>query len=72
MTSSVTIKPRLTETSALVTLLSTLTSRDNRLWSRIIDAPMLLHSAVKYGRNSTSVALDSESCFCSEATDMTR
>ncbi len=47
MTSSVTIRPRLMETSGLTLLWSTLVVSRIWLWSRIIEAPMLLHSPSK-------------------------
>ena len=47
MTSSVTIRPRLTEASAFIWLSSTLTFSVSWSWSLIIEAPMLAHRSVK-------------------------
>ena len=44
MTSSVTIRPRLTETFASVTVSSTVDTNETRLVSSIIDARMLAHN----------------------------
>src|SRR6185437_15954775 len=63
ITSSVTIRPMLTDTSEFVAVSSTLVSRISRRGSSIMEAEMLRHRSAKDVRKSTDSSCVTASCF---------